>query len=125
MSSAVLDLIDVYDGEGAVIFIQRQMRGRPTFCVKSSAEVKASGASQTSESSSSSVLVAINGLYANPVMMASMVKSIANDLTVDCVYAESLELANFLVMEAMKEGHAAYVSAEGLMMQEMVQKNSG
>jgi hypothetical protein len=54
-----------------------------------------------------------------------MVKSIANDLTMDCMYAESLKLVNFLVMEVMKEGHAAYVSAKGLMMQEMVQKNSG
>jgi hypothetical protein len=53
-----------------------------------------------------------------------MVKFIANNLTVGCMYAESLKLVNFLVMEAMKEGHAAYVSTEGLIMQEMVQKNS-
>lgn len=53
-----------------------------------------------------------------------MIKSIANDITVDCVYAESLLLANFLVAEAMKQEDAAYASAEGVMMQEIVEKNS-
>ncbi|KAG2362070.1 hypothetical protein BDR07DRAFT_1074334 [Suillus spraguei] len=68
MSSAVLDLIEIYDGEGAVIFIQRQMGGKPAFHVKTSADVKAS---QTSALPSNSVLVAINSLYENPFMIAS------------------------------------------------------
>lgn len=53
-----------------------------------------------------------------------MVRSIANDVTVDCVYAESVELANFLVTEATKEKDAAYPSAQGLMMEEIAEKNS-
>lgn len=51
-----------------------------------------------------------------------MVKSIANDITVDCVYAESRALANFLVSEAIKQEDAAYVSAEGHIMQEIARK---
>ncbi|KAG1823152.1 hypothetical protein EV424DRAFT_1534514 [Suillus variegatus] len=124
MSAAVLDLIEMYDGEGAVIFIQRQSRGKPAFEVKSSAEVKASAQAQTGTQPLNSVLVAIDGLYHNPLMLASMVRSIANDVTVDCVYAESVELANFLVTEATKEKDAAYPSAQGLMMEEIAEKNS-
>jgi hypothetical protein len=48
------------------------MHGKPSFLVRTSAEVKASAASQTFDLSSDSVLVAINGLYNNPLMMASM-----------------------------------------------------
>lgn len=54
-----------------------------------------------------------------------MIKSNANALTVDCVYAESLKLVNFLVSEAMKQEDASYVSARGLMMEAILQKNLG
>ncbi|KIK33142.1 hypothetical protein CY34DRAFT_110733 [Suillus luteus UH-Slu-Lm8-n1] len=97
MSSAVLGLIKLHNGEGAVIFIERQMHGKPVFHIKTSTVVKASGVSQSGKKVSSLVLIVINGLYHNLMMMANMIKSNANALTVDCVYAESLKLVNFLV----------------------------
>ncbi|KAG1869561.1 hypothetical protein F4604DRAFT_1926954 [Suillus subluteus] len=123
MSAAVLDLIDIYDGEGAVILIQHHNGGKPAFDVKTSAEVLASPGSVSGLQPSRSVLVAINGLYNNAVMLASMVRSIANDIAVECVYAESVELANFLVTEARKQGNEPYMSAEALMMEGISRRN--
>ncbi|KAG1876931.1 hypothetical protein C8R48DRAFT_768497 [Suillus tomentosus] len=125
MWAALLDLIELYDGEGAVIFVQRQNRGRPTFEVNSSADVKEFAEGVTGHGSLNSVLVAPNGLYHNPLMLASMVRSMANDVTVHCVYAESLELAYFLVAEATKIQHAPYASAGGLMMADIMEQNLG
>ncbi|KAG1777603.1 hypothetical protein EV702DRAFT_1045345 [Suillus placidus] len=72
MSAAVLDLINIYDGEGAVIFVQHQNHGKPTFNVKTSGEVLASPGTLSGLQESSHVLVAIDGLYNNPLMLASM-----------------------------------------------------
>ncbi|KAG2134385.1 uncharacterized protein EDB93DRAFT_1107302 [Suillus bovinus] len=118
MSAAVLDLINLYDGEGAVIFIEHQNRGKPSFDMKSSAVVKAlAGGKMTGHSS---VLVAVNNLYHNPLMLASRWPKIS----VDCVYAESVELANFLVAEARKQEGAVYASAEGLTIKDILRHNS-
>ncbi|KAG1866007.1 hypothetical protein F4604DRAFT_1682999 [Suillus subluteus] len=113
MFAAVLELIEIYDGEGAVIFIECQNCGNPRFEVMNSADVKAFAGSQMPVETFHSFLVALNGLYDNPLMLASMVRSIAKDVTMHCVYAELVELAKFLVMEAQKQQGAAYVSAEG------------
>lgn len=53
-----------------------------------------------------------------------MVRSIANDISVDCMYAESVELANYLVTEARKECDEPYMSAEGLMMEHITDTNA-
>ncbi|KIK34066.1 hypothetical protein CY34DRAFT_110421 [Suillus luteus UH-Slu-Lm8-n1] len=88
MSTAVLDLINIYDGEGAIILIRCQNHGIPAF-------------------DSKGVLVAINCLYNNPVMLA-----------------KSVELANYLVTEARKERDEPYMSAEGLMMEHIIDTNA-
>ncbi|KIK37431.1 hypothetical protein CY34DRAFT_109089 [Suillus luteus UH-Slu-Lm8-n1] len=113
MSSAVLDIIELYDGVGAVIFIEHQVHSKPVFHAKTSTDVKASAVSQSGGQPSSPVLVVINGLYQNPFMMANMIKTVANDLTVD----ESLELANFLIpcprteMKGSQKGHNHNINA--------------
>jgi hypothetical protein len=50
------------------------------------------------------------------LIYAGVVKSITNNITMDYMYAELLELTNFLVTETMKQEDMVYVSAEGLVM---------
>ncbi|KAG1780881.1 hypothetical protein EV702DRAFT_1042594 [Suillus placidus] len=114
MSADVLDIIDLYDGDGAVIFstLECQNWGKPIFWVMKSADVRPFAGSQMAGEHLNSVLIALNGLYDKPLMLRSMVRSITKDVTMECVYAELVELAKFLVMEAQKEEGPGYASAK-------------
>lgn len=49
-------------------------------------------------------------------MSAEMVHTIANDVTVTCAFADTVEMAQYLASEAHKVPYAPYASQAGMMM---------
>ncbi|KAG1758978.1 hypothetical protein EV702DRAFT_1053778, partial [Suillus placidus] len=64
-------------------------------------------------------------LYHKPDLLKDMIQTLANDVTVSVVFAESDTLASYLVAEAVKEDHAPYVSGSGILMVAFLQSHGG
>ncbi|KAJ8591566.1 hypothetical protein M405DRAFT_932061, partial [Rhizopogon salebrosus TDB-379] len=122
MSSAIMEFVEIFDGEGAFIFVQRASRSKPEFEVITSAQIKASGSLYAGRNTAN-VLLAMDELYNNGPQLTRIIESIANDMTVSVVFAESVNLAEYLAVEASKIVYAPFQSHAGRLLEEIARKN--
>ncbi|KAG1876573.1 hypothetical protein DFJ58DRAFT_835884 [Suillus subalutaceus] len=99
MSSSIMELLEIFDGSGAFIFVHRQGRPMPGFDVVSGADIIAFGIPYTRRPNSG-VLLAMDELLANADQCTRTVETIVKDRRVITVYAESVELAERLASDA-------------------------
>ncbi|KAG2134229.1 hypothetical protein BD769DRAFT_1385816 [Suillus cothurnatus] len=115
ITPSVADLVDLFDAGGAFIFVERHGTDRPKFHITTASRIR-----ETNEhfptKPDAGALIAPDLLYNMPAMLADMVRSIANDVSVAIVYAYTEELANLLVSEAVKLDNAPYMSGYGRLM---------
>ncbi|KAG2131549.1 hypothetical protein BD769DRAFT_1666584 [Suillus cothurnatus] len=115
LSPSVAELIEIFDVEGAFVFVERCGEERPRFYVQRAREIKDAG-SHFPTREDASVLIAPDLLFNMPVMMNDLVGRLANDITVDIIYAYTDELARHLVSEAIKLPNEPYKSEHGRLM---------
>ncbi|KAG2114483.1 hypothetical protein BD769DRAFT_1673442 [Suillus cothurnatus] len=102
MTSAVMQLLDLFEDKGAFIFVEHQERGPPMFQIIRCADIKLSG-TVGGRDPSCNVLIVTECIYDEPEQLQRTVLSLAYDRTVDTVCAESLELAERLAGDAITE----------------------
>ncbi|KAG1893560.1 uncharacterized protein F5891DRAFT_1196187 [Suillus fuscotomentosus] len=115
MSAAALDLIEMFDGEGAFVFVDRQPGSLPVFHVQTSADLRSSGV-QAAGQSNHGVILALEELRRYPGQLRQTVQRIANDLTLTAAFADTVDMAEYLASEARKIPYTPYISGAGVMM---------
>ncbi|KAG2123118.1 hypothetical protein BD769DRAFT_1670198 [Suillus cothurnatus] len=118
MSAAAMDLIEIFDGEGAFIFVDRPVGGMPIFHVQTSSALRA-GEPQVAGRADCGVMLATEELRQYPAQLNSMIQTIANDITVSAAFSDTVEMAQYLATEARKVTYAPYVSAAGQIMKDL------
>ncbi|KAG2746797.1 hypothetical protein P692DRAFT_20876107 [Suillus brevipes Sb2] len=122
LSPAVQDFIEIFGSDGSFIFIERFNNRKPVFHTQSASEIIAANAHFPCHPTAS-VTYASEIIYSRPSMREGMIKTIANDVSVTIVFADSGALATYLVSEAAKLDHAPYVSGSGILM-DLVMRSS-
>ncbi|KAG1891899.1 uncharacterized protein F5891DRAFT_1197267 [Suillus fuscotomentosus] len=122
LAPAVVDFIEIFDGVGSFIFVERSNEDRPTFHIQTCNEISAAK-SHFPTKADPSVLYAGSLLREKPDMLRGMITTIANDVTVSVIYAESDDLAHYLVGEAGKMAYAPYISTSGRMMDSVMRQS--
>ncbi|KAG1872002.1 hypothetical protein C8R48DRAFT_670409 [Suillus tomentosus] len=112
MSAAVMDLVEIFNGEGAFIFVDHLAGTAPIFYVQCSADLQA-GSPQLAGCSGTGVMLATEELRKYPTQLIAMVYRLANDTTAMEVYADTIKMAEYLVAEARKVPYAPYISGAG------------
>ncbi|KAG2122657.1 hypothetical protein BD769DRAFT_1670579 [Suillus cothurnatus] len=102
MTSAVMHLLELFQDKGAFIFVQRQERGPPVFHIIACADIITSG-TVGGKDPTCNVLIVTDCIYEVPEQLKRTILSIAYDWTVDTVCAQSVELAERLVGDAITE----------------------
>ncbi|KAG2749907.1 hypothetical protein P692DRAFT_20873515 [Suillus brevipes Sb2] len=100
MSVALLEAVNLFDGNGAIIFVQRQTRKPPVFHVVPCANIRDSPSRPTAHEPAINILLVTEHICVHTAMFANVIQSIAHDPAVLTVCAESEELAVLLVREA-------------------------
>ncbi|KAG2112600.1 uncharacterized protein F5147DRAFT_650771 [Suillus discolor] len=123
MSAAVMDLVEIFNGEGAFVFVDRPAGGPPIFHVQRSADLQA-GSPQLAGCSGSGVMLATEELRKYPTQLIAMVHRLANDTTVTAAYADTIEMAEYLVAEARKVPYAPYILGAGQLLREFMRNDN-
>ncbi|KAG1844464.1 hypothetical protein F4604DRAFT_1937505 [Suillus subluteus] len=102
MASVLMRLLDLFQDEGAIIFVDRRPRGPPLFHVVPFAAIKASG-TVSGRDTTCNVLVVTDTIYEEPEQLKRTVMALAYDLTVHTVCTQSVGLAEHLADDATTE----------------------
>jgi hypothetical protein len=102
MSVALNELLDMFEGEGAIIFVERLQRGPPNFHVVACGTIRDAGTQPGTPDPVVSVLVVTEHVRWIPNLFRSTVRSIAHDRSVHTVYTQSEGLAEILAEEARR-----------------------
>ncbi|KAG1837643.1 hypothetical protein DFJ58DRAFT_734247 [Suillus subalutaceus] len=120
MSASIMDLIEFFDGEGAFVFVECPVGGPPVFHMQTSADLCA-GKPQVAGCLGSGVMLAMEELCKYPSQLRGMVYTIVNDMMVTGAYSDTVEMAEYLAIEARKIPYAPYVSGAGQLLHEIDQ----
>ncbi|KAG1880595.1 hypothetical protein C8R48DRAFT_767367 [Suillus tomentosus] len=122
ITPSVAELVELFDAEGAFIFVERTGIQKPRFHVEKASTIKAAGCHFPTRVDAG-VLIAPDLLYDMPAMLGEMARSLANDMSVAIIYAYTEDLANHLVSEAMKLDNAPFMSGTGRLMDRIMGKS--
>ncbi|KAG1894377.1 uncharacterized protein F5891DRAFT_1281675 [Suillus fuscotomentosus] len=100
MSTALLEVINLFNGAGAIIFVERYYHGPPQFHIVPCVNIKDSPSRPGAHEPAIRVLVVSEHVCMHPTMFAAVIWSIAHDPGVVTVCTESEELAELLAHEA-------------------------
>ncbi|KAG1874163.1 hypothetical protein C8R48DRAFT_769559 [Suillus tomentosus] len=121
ITPSVAELIDLFDAEGAFIFVERCDSEKPRFHVENASTIREAGGHFPTRADAGA-LIAPDLLFDMPAMLADMARSLANDISVAIVFAYTEDLATRLVTEAMKLENAPFVSGRGRVM-DLIMRN--
>ncbi|KAG1775891.1 hypothetical protein EV702DRAFT_1046546 [Suillus placidus] len=126
IGETVRDFIEMFGSEGSFIFSELNCSSdvKPVFHIQSASKIIADNAHFPS-APNASVTYASEIIYSRQFMLEGMIKTIANDVSVTIVFADSETLATYLVTEASKLDHAPYLSGSGKLMDLMMQRTEG
>ncbi|KAG1888537.1 hypothetical protein F4604DRAFT_1915508 [Suillus subluteus] len=113
---AVQDLLEIFGSEGMYIFIERSTHVKPSYHIQWASDIIAANTHFPTKPNVS-VTFASEIIHSKPDMLQGMINTIANDISVTIVYADSDPLATYLVAEALKLNHLPYVSTSGMLME--------
>ncbi|KAG1734446.1 uncharacterized protein EDB91DRAFT_1146942 [Suillus paluster] len=121
---AVREFIAMFGSEGSFIFIECFSDVKPVFHIQSASQIISDNAHYPTEPNAS-VTYASEIIYSQAFMLEAMIRTIANDISVTIVFADSEALATYLVTEASKLDHAPYLSGSGKLMELMMRRAGG
>ncbi|KAG1844461.1 hypothetical protein F4604DRAFT_1937502 [Suillus subluteus] len=101
MTDAITELVELFDAEGAFIFIHHQGRPCPAFEVVSANVIRDFGCPHVRRHYTG-VLLAMDDLYTNESQLIRTIQTIAIDRNIITVYTESVRLAEYLASEARR-----------------------
>ncbi|KAG2112602.1 uncharacterized protein F5147DRAFT_771143 [Suillus discolor] len=101
MSSSIMELLEIFDGNGAFIFVHRQGHPIPEFDIASGHNIITAGIPYR-RCPDAEVLFVMDDLLTNEAQRRRTVETIVNDCSVITVYAQSVELAEQLASEARR-----------------------
>ncbi|KAG2122506.1 hypothetical protein BD769DRAFT_1389597 [Suillus cothurnatus] len=99
MTDAISELAEIFDGEGAFIFVHRQGGLCPLFKVVTAKDIKDFNCPHARRHVNG-VLLAMEHMCSNDGELARIVQTLANDCDITTVYAESVLLGEDLASQA-------------------------
>ncbi|KAG2145088.1 hypothetical protein BD769DRAFT_1382910 [Suillus cothurnatus] len=124
MSAAAMDLIEIFDGEGAFVFgiyVIPLIDLWEACLYFTCRQVRRCGlgSPRSQDAQIAGVMLATEELRQYPAQLNSMIQTIANDVTVSAAFSDTVEMAQYLATEACKVTYAPYVSAAGQIMKDL------